>query len=142
MPKFFRRSSTKSYDLLSGFSFYVPGIGGTLVLLAMLLAGACLGNLVTALLMFFTDIGTANDYGMLLSYPVMFLPVLSGDVPSAHVVCFIPEQEESVLRSRICAGQQSFREAERLGGGSYGRRSDPCREHDNRPGSICAASDA
>ena len=74
MPKFFRRSSTKSYDLLSGFSFYVPGIGGTLVLLAMLLAGACLGNLVTALLMFFTDIGTANDYGMLLSYPVMFLP--------------------------------------------------------------------
>ena len=105
MPKFFRRSSTKSYDLLSGFSFYVPGIGGTLVLLAMLLAGACLGNLVTALLI-------------------------------------IPEQEESVLRSRICAGQQSFREAERLGGGSYGRRSDPCREHDNRPGSICVASDA
>ena len=44
------------------------------MLLVMLLIGACLGNLVTALLMFLTDMETAADYGMLLSYPVMFLP--------------------------------------------------------------------
>lgn len=74
MSNFFRRSRTKSYDLLSGFSFYVPGIGGTLMLLVMLLAGACLGNLATALLIILTDLQTARDYGMLLSYPVMFLP--------------------------------------------------------------------
>lgn len=44
------------------------------MLLLMLLIGACLGNFVTMLLMFLTDIETANSYGMLLSYPVMFLP--------------------------------------------------------------------
>ena len=74
MPGFFRRSNSRSYDLLSSFSFYVPGIGGTLILLVMLLIGACLGNLATALLMFLTDVQTAQDYGMLLSYPAMFLP--------------------------------------------------------------------
>ena len=74
MPKFFRQSSRRSYDLLSSYSFYLPGIGGVLMLLLMLLAGACLGNLLILLLTFMTDIRTATDYGMLLSYPVMFLP--------------------------------------------------------------------
>lgn len=44
------------------------------MLLLMLLAGACLGNLLILLLTFMTDIRTATDYGMLISYPVMFLP--------------------------------------------------------------------
>lgn len=44
------------------------------MLLLMLLAGACLGNLLILLLTFMTDILTATDYGMLISYPVMFLP--------------------------------------------------------------------
>ncbi|MBO8471134.1 MAG: CPBP family intramembrane metalloprotease [Bacteroidetes bacterium] len=74
MPKFFRQSSRRSYDLLSSYSFYLPGIGGVLMLLLMLLAGACLGNLLILLLTFMTDIRTATDYGMLISYPVMFLP--------------------------------------------------------------------
>ena len=74
MPKFFRQASRRSYDLLSSYSFYLPGIGGVLMLLLMLLAGACLGNLLILLLTFMTDIRTATDYGMLISCPVMFLP--------------------------------------------------------------------
>lgn len=74
MSKFFRRSSSRSYDLLASYSFYVPGIGGVVMLLVMLLIGACLGNLFTLLLTLMADAQTAADYGMLISYPAMFLP--------------------------------------------------------------------
>lgn len=46
------------------------------MLLLMLLIGACVGNLFTLLLMTVSDASTAADYGMLISYPVMFLPAM------------------------------------------------------------------
>lgn len=74
MSTFIRHSSRRSFDLLSGFSFYLPGIGGTLMMLLMVVIGACLGQFVSLLLAMVSDFQTATSYGMLVSYPVMFLP--------------------------------------------------------------------
>lgn len=70
---FFRKSGKRSYDLFSGYSHYVPGIGGMFMMLLMFLIGAVLGNIVVLVL---TAISTefATVYGAMLSYPVMFIP--------------------------------------------------------------------
>jgi membrane protease YdiL (CAAX protease family) len=75
--RFFRRHEGRgSYDLFSSYKHYLPGIGGVCALLAMFAIGALLGNLVTIALKFtLGDVFTAN-YGMLISYPVMFIPAL------------------------------------------------------------------
>ena len=75
--RFFRRHKGRgSYDLFSSYTHYLPGIGGVCGLLAMFAIGALLGNLVTIVLNFtLGDAFTAN-YGVLISYPVMFIPAL------------------------------------------------------------------
>ena len=60
MSTFIRHSSRRSFDLLSGFSFYLPGIGGTLMMLLMVVIGACLGQFVSLLLAMVSDFQTAT----------------------------------------------------------------------------------
>lgn len=64
-----------SYDLFSTYSHYVPGYSGLMMLFAMFLLGAFLGNLVVMAL---TPVSTdfATTYGPMLSYPVMFIPAM------------------------------------------------------------------
>lgn len=65
----------RSFDLFSGYGYYVPGISGMFILLAMFLIGAILGNCVTlAIGLISSDF--AQTYGMLISYPVMFIPAM------------------------------------------------------------------
>lgn len=72
---FFKRSSNSNYDVLSGFSWHVPGVGGMFGMLGLLLVGALIGNVVTLLLLpFGQDIMT--EYGTLVAYPVMFIPAM------------------------------------------------------------------
>ncbi|MBO5194186.1 MAG: CPBP family intramembrane metalloprotease [Bacteroidales bacterium] len=74
---FFRQCRThKSYDLFSAYSHYKPGIGGMFMLLLMLLGGAILGNIVIMVLGFAVPGNFASDYGMLISYPLMFIPAM------------------------------------------------------------------
>lgn len=75
MP-FFRKTRRKSYDLFSSYSWYIPGIGGAIGLILLLLAGSLIGSAVTSLITIFTDTQTAGTYGMLISYPVMFIPAM------------------------------------------------------------------
>lgn len=70
------RKGKSSYDLFSSFAFYVPGIGGMFMLALMLVIGACFGNLLILLLTAVSDAHTAASYGMLISYPVMFIPAM------------------------------------------------------------------
>jgi uncharacterized protein len=72
---FFKKSEKQNYDVLSGFSWYVPGIGGTFTMLGLLLVGAILGNLVPACLKPLGD-EVAEEYGTLIGYPVMFIPAM------------------------------------------------------------------
>lgn len=73
---FFRKTRKKSYDLFSSYSWYIPGIGGSIGLILLLLAGSLIGSAVTSLITIFTDTQTAGTYGMLISYPVMFIPAM------------------------------------------------------------------
>ena len=63
-----------NFHILDSFNHYVPGFGsGIGMLVLMFLAGALLGNAVELVLMKLTDAATAQEYGTLLAYPVMFL---------------------------------------------------------------------
>ena len=75
--RFFRGHKRRgSYDLFSSYSHYLPGIGGMLVLLAMFLIGALLGNLINSSIAALLGRELALKYGTLISYPVMFIPAL------------------------------------------------------------------
>ena len=63
-----------SYDIYSGHAWYVPGPKQVLILLLLLLAGTLLGSLIMLLMGIFYSSATVTEYGMLVSYPVMFIP--------------------------------------------------------------------
>ena len=72
---FIKKSAKQNYDILSGYSWYVPGVSGMFALLGMLLFGALLGNVLTLCLL---PLGqeAASEYGMIIAYPVMFIPAM------------------------------------------------------------------
>ena len=75
--RFFRgRKRRGSYDLFSSYSHFLPGLGGIIALLALFLLGALLGNLTVLGLKAILGQAFTEDYGTLISYPVMFIPPL------------------------------------------------------------------
>ena len=77
MKKFFRRHQGRgSYDLFSSYSHYLPGMKGVFMLLVLFLVGATLGELVLLGLKIFLGESFARTYGMIVSYPVMFIPTM------------------------------------------------------------------
>lgn len=76
MPKLIRRTRKRSFDLFSSYTYYTPDIGGLFMLTLMLIIGACLGNLLVFILALFMTPVSAQIYGMLVSYPVMFIPAM------------------------------------------------------------------
>ena len=74
--KYIRRHTGRgSYDLFSNYAHYVPGYGGMMMLFLMFLLGALLGNIVTGGLTLVSP-EFVTMYGMVISYPLMFVPVL------------------------------------------------------------------
>ena len=69
-----RRAKPRNYGFLEKFNYYVPGVAEMFILLALLLAGGLLGNLVS--LGFLAVLGqeAGMEYGMLVAYPLMFIP--------------------------------------------------------------------
>ena len=77
MKKFFRRHQGRgSYDLFSSYSHYLPGMKGVFMLLVLFRVGATLGELVLLGLKIFLGESFARTYGMIVSYPVMFIPTM------------------------------------------------------------------
>ena len=74
MQLFARR--VKNYDLYANHAWYVPGVGGMFGLLAWFLAGNLLGLLVQLLFLTFVPLSVWNAYGMLIVYPLAFLPAM------------------------------------------------------------------
>ena len=73
---FFKRYQGRgSYDLFSGYSHYLPDVGGMFLLFILFLLGALLGNLIV-LGMNLVSPDFAMLYGTVISYPVMFIPPL------------------------------------------------------------------
>lgn len=70
----FRTQKRKpSYSIFSGYSYYLPGINGMLMMLALFFVGAVIGNFIVMGLTA-ASAEFAHDYGILISYPVMFIP--------------------------------------------------------------------
>ena len=75
--RFFRRHKRRgSYDLFSSYSHFLPGFKGVFMLLVMFLTGALLGNIASIGLQAALGSGFVQDYGILISYPTMFIPPL------------------------------------------------------------------
>lgn len=65
-----------NYDLYATHSWYVPGIGGMFGMLGWFIVGALLGSLLTVILMAFLPMQVITDYGMVVIYPLQFLPAM------------------------------------------------------------------
>ena len=68
------RRKVRNYNVFAGHAYYTPAVKGMFVLLLLLLLGALIGSLVTALLMLVYGNSFATEYGTLVSYPIMFIP--------------------------------------------------------------------
>ena len=64
----------RSYNLFASYSHFIPGFGGMIMLLVMFLAGALLGNLAVMGLKAVFGQTFSEDYGAIISYPIMFIP--------------------------------------------------------------------
>ena len=71
-----QRNKPKNYGFYEKFTWYVPGVGGMFALLAWLLLGALLGNIVTLPLVAAFGQESGTQYAMLVSYPLMFIPAM------------------------------------------------------------------
>ena len=75
--KFFRGHKRRgSFDLFSSYDHFLPGWGGLAVLAFMFLAGNILGALMLKGLTLLVGTGFALRYGLLIVYPVTFIPAL------------------------------------------------------------------
>ena len=72
---FFKRHQGRaSYDLFGSYNYFLPGLKGMIMLLVMFLVGGLLGNLVVLGLTFGFSAEFAQEYGIIISYPLMFVP--------------------------------------------------------------------
>lgn len=65
-----------NYDLFSSYAWYTPGVTGMLGLFLWFLAGGALSGAVTYLFRLFVPEPLWNSYGMLIVYPLQFIPAM------------------------------------------------------------------
>ena len=71
-----RARKVNNWDLYANHAWYVPGVGGMFALLGWFLVGNLLASLVTMILGLFLPPQVVQDYGMLVMYPLSFLPAM------------------------------------------------------------------
>ena len=71
-----KRSRPRSFALLGKYDAFLPGWGGLLGVCLLILLGTVLGGGLTFLLQRTVGAEMAGRYGILLSYPLMFLPAM------------------------------------------------------------------
>lgn len=78
------RKHTKSFDLFSAYNCYLPQWRGMIILALLLLAGSCIGSLITLILSLIFKSGVMNDYTLLISYPIQFIPAMIYAASKSH----------------------------------------------------------
>jgi membrane protease YdiL (CAAX protease family) len=74
---FFRRHEGRgSYDLFSSYTHFLPGFGEVVVLFILFLVGSLLGSLANSGLLLLMGEGFSQKYGLLISYPISFIPAM------------------------------------------------------------------
>lgn len=71
-----RARKVNNFDVYAGHSWYTPGVGGLFALFGWFLVGSLLGGIVTAALGLFMTPKSVADYGMLVAYPLSFIPAM------------------------------------------------------------------
>ena len=66
----------RNFEFLRKFSYYIPSVADMFILLAFLLLGGLLGNLVTLPMVALLGPDDGIQYGMLIAYPLMFIPAM------------------------------------------------------------------
>lgn len=77
MAFFKKHKGRASYELFTGYSHYLPGVGGMMMLFLLFILGSLLGSLLSGL--FILAMGQSElveSYSMLIAYPVSFIPPL------------------------------------------------------------------
>ena len=69
-----RKTGPRNYAFLQKFIYYIPGVADLFILLALLLAGALLGSLVSLVFIAILGQEAGMEYAMFVSYPLMFIP--------------------------------------------------------------------
>ena len=72
----FSARKVNNYDLYSGHAWYVPGVKGMFGFIGWFLLGALLAGVVQLILGMFMSQQAILDYGMIVLYPVQFLPAM------------------------------------------------------------------
>ena len=65
-----------NYDLFANHAWYVPGVKGMFVLLFWFLVGVLISAIIQLILLAFVPMQTVLDYGMIILYPLYFLPAM------------------------------------------------------------------
>ena len=76
IPLLKKARSVRNYDLYANHAWYVPGVGGMFALFGWFLAGTLLGSLLIGIIGIFLPPQVVLDYGMLVAYPLSFLPAM------------------------------------------------------------------
>ena len=65
-----------NFNVLANYAWYIPGVSDMFILLAWLIAGTFLGSLATFLFTLAAGSDAAMKYGMLVAYPLLFIPAM------------------------------------------------------------------
>ena len=76
MHYFKKKTKRGSYDLFSTYDHFVPGISDLIWIMVLFLAGMFLGGMVTLLLTLTISSTFATTYGMVIVYPLQFIPAM------------------------------------------------------------------
>ena len=69
-----RRTHKANFDYLQHYTYFVPSVPELMILVLWFIAGAVLGNAVSALFPLIMGKGAGMEVGMVVAYPVMFIP--------------------------------------------------------------------
>lgn len=78
---------TRNFNYLSHHTYYLPTVGGMFGLLGWLLVGSLLGNIATVIFSLILKPDDAIQYGMLVSYPLMFIPAMMYSAYKSRTNC-------------------------------------------------------
>ena len=97
--RFFRGHKRRgSFDLFSSYDHFVPGWSGVMMLVLMFGLGIGLGALLQLTLTTFAGNALMAKYGMLITYPVMFIPALiyasASSRAKEHLVPAVPVDQK------------------------------------------------
>ncbi|MBR6883716.1 MAG: CPBP family intramembrane metalloprotease [Bacteroidales bacterium] len=65
-----------NYDLYAGHAWYVPGVKGMFGFIGWFILGSILGGMIMLIMGLFMSQEALKDYGMIVVYPVQFLPAM------------------------------------------------------------------